>query len=79
MVTPIVSGSYHISDVLRMPTWILRILVFRDVMLPRGAGARDFSKDCGIFIFKDELVHFAYGKFIGIIVITSNITSLNIL
>jgi hypothetical protein len=64
ILVTIVSGS---------STWILRSLVFRDVMLPRGVGVPDVSKECNIFIFKDKLVHFVYRKFIGIIVITSNI------
>ena len=69
----IVSGSNHISDISRISTWNLRILVFRDVMLPRRVGAPDVSKECDIFIFKDELVQFVYRKFIGVRVITSHI------
>jgi hypothetical protein len=75
MVTPVIvfSGSYCISKVLRMSTWILRILVFRDVTLPRGVGASDVSKECNIFIFRNELVHFVCLKFIDLIVIASHI------
>jgi hypothetical protein len=78
MVTPvtIVSGSYHISEVLCISTSILRILFFRDVMLHRGVVAPDVSKQCHVFIFKDELVHFVHRKFIDIVVITSNISKL---